>query len=185
MLALAYSERRTQRRGERLTFEACYTAYRSDVYRRCLRYSGGRAGWAEDVTHDVFVKLLEHLPQLANTDDLGGWLYRVGTNLCITRLRREQTMLGRLRSLFDPQPAETPSVEVLRECKEDAAAALAVLSTLPAQERAVVCMKLLDGKEQKEIAAILSMSEGYVSKLLARAWAKIHAAGWDVDHDAT
>jgi RNA polymerase sigma-70 factor (ECF subfamily) len=184
MLALAYSDRTTRSRRERVTFEACYTAHRNDVYRRCLRYSGGRAGWAEDVTHDVFVKLLEHLPTLADTDDLGGWLYRVGTNLCITRLRREQTMLGRLRSLFDPRPAEAPSVEVVRECQEEAAAALAVVSTLPAQERAVLCMKLLDGKEQKEIAEILSMSEGYVSKLLARAWTKIRVAGWEVDHDA-
>ena len=45
-------------------------------------------------------------------------------------------------------------------------------------------MKLLDGKSGKEIADTLVMSEGYVSKLLARAWQRLRKAGWEVDDAA-
>jgi RNA polymerase sigma-70 factor (ECF subfamily) len=62
-----------------------------------------------------------------------------------------------------------------------ASAAVEVMRALPARERVVLYMKLLDGSSQKDIAATLSMSEGYVSKLLARAWARIRAAGWEGD----
>jgi RNA polymerase sigma factor (sigma-70 family) len=136
---------------------------------------------AEDLTHDVFVKLLEHLPRLAEGDDLGGWLYRVTANLAISRLRREQSLLGRLHRLWSDEP--TPSAESLFEQQEAAADALAMLHDLPARERMVVCMKLLDGQSQREIAATLSLSEGYVSKLLARGYERIRAGGWEVGDD--
>jgi RNA polymerase sigma-70 factor (ECF subfamily) len=42
-------------------------------------------------------------------------------------------------------------------------------------------MHVLDGLSQREIARTLDLSEGYVSKLLARAWSKLRAAGWEVD----
>ena len=166
--------------GRSASFAACYQRHKRDVYRLCLRYGGGRAGWAEDVTHDVFMKFLEHLPRLANLDDVGGWLYRVAANLSISRLRREQSLFARLSGLGGVEETE-PSAELLFEEREAAQAVLVTLRALPAKERVVLCMKVLDGKSQKEIAETLSMSEGYVSKLLARAWARVRAAGWDAD----
>ena len=164
-----------------MTFATCYERHRKDVYRLCLRYGGGRSGWAEDVTHDVFVKLLEQLPRLSNVEDLGGWLYRVAANLSISRLRREQSSLSLTR--WFPAGEETDeSASTLFEQHEDAAAAMAAIRSLPARERVVLCMKVLDARSQREIADILSMSEGYVSQLLARAWARVKAAGWEGPH---
>jgi RNA polymerase sigma-70 factor (ECF subfamily) len=162
------------------TFGRCYARHRGEVYHLCLRYGGGRLGWAEDVTHDVFVKLLEYLPRLEETEDVGGWLYRVATNLCISRLRREQSKLAWVRRVFREEPEEAASTEVLFEQREVAARAMATLNRLPARERVVLSMKVLDGKSQREIAETLSMSEGYVSKILARAWGRIRAEGWEV-----
>jgi RNA polymerase sigma factor (sigma-70 family) len=163
-----------------MTFQGCYQRHRGEVYRLCLRYGGGRTGWAEDVTHDVFVKLLEHLPHLENVDDLGGWLYRVAANLSISRLRREQSAFSRLR-WFSSDEETHQSAGMLFEQHEEAAAAMAAIRSLPARERVVLCMKVLDGRCQKEIAETLSMSEGYVSKLLARAWTHVRAAGWEAN----
>ncbi len=53
-----------------LTFEQCYRAHKDEVYRWCLRYGAGRHAWAEDVAHDVFVRLLSHLPKLQRIDEL-------------------------------------------------------------------------------------------------------------------
>ena len=177
---MASSLRAEPREGS-LGLDACYQAHRHEVYRLCLRYGGGRRAWAEDLTHDVFVKLLEHLPRLRDTDDLGGWLYRVTANLCISRLRKDQSFVARFLRVASSEEAIEPSAANLVEDRQSAAAAWSTLQSLPARERVVLSMKVLDGKSQKEIATMLEMSEGYVSKLLARAWTQVRAAGWEAD----
>src|SRR5437764_245764 len=77
------------------TFEAAYADHRVKVYRLGLRYGGGSRAFAEDLVHDVFVRLLERADAL-EAGDLGGWLYTVATNLALKRLDRERSLLGRL-----------------------------------------------------------------------------------------
>ena len=64
--------------------------------------------------------------------------------------------------------------------KEDLEAVAEELRRLPAKERVVFCMRYLDDKPQQEIAAALSMSPGYVSKLLTRARGQLERKGWEV-----
>jgi RNA polymerase sigma factor (sigma-70 family) len=172
------------RARQEASFAECYAAHHRRIYHLCLRYGSGDHGFAEDVTHDAFVKLLQHLPRLRDHDDLGAWLYRVATNLALSELRRRRS----LRAWFDRRgPAEVaaadPAPDLAAEQRQAAQHALQTLATLPPRERVVVSMKLLDGKSQTEIAETLSLSEGYVSKLLARGWDRIRAAGWDVEAD--
>jgi RNA polymerase sigma factor (sigma-70 family) len=177
-VAQAHSPGRARADGTAL-FEASYRTHREDIYRLCMRYGGGRPAWAEDVVHDVFMKLLEHLPELEDPEHVGGWLYRVAANLSVSRLRREQSWVGKLRVLLaGDDERDRPADEVFEE-HETAAAAMETLRTLPARERVVLCMKVLDGRSQKEIAEALELSEGYVSKLCARAWERVRGAGWD------
>lgn len=167
-----------------VSFEALYRAHREQVFHLGLRYGGGRIAWAEDLVQDVFCKLFEQLSSLDRPDDVGGWLYRVAANLAVSRLRRERLLsriLGGWRA--EQQEAEWPDDAELAPGKL-ATEALAMLRRLPSRERVVVCMKLLDDKPQKEIASILSLSEGYVSKLYRRACGRLAAAGWEVPHAA-
>ena len=164
------------------TFEALYGAHRVRVFQLCLRYGGGSSGWAEDVTHDVFVKLFEHLPRLNAQDDLGGWLYRVTSNLALRKLR-DRSLLERILSLVKEPALHAPPPDQLVEHREETARAVAAIQTLPAKERVVMSMKLVDGTSQQEIAQALGMSKGNVSKLLTRAREKLRDAGWEVSDD--
>jgi RNA polymerase sigma-70 factor, ECF subfamily len=165
-------------------FEALYAAHRDGVYRLGLRFGGGRSAWAEDLTHEVFLKLLANLPSLDAPDDIGGWLYRVTANLAISALRREQSWKGKLERLFVGEPATEPPPDEALAREEEAAAAVVALRALPGPERVVLTMKVLDGMSQKEIASALSMSEGYVSKLVTRSWSRLRAAGWEDSDNA-
>jgi RNA polymerase sigma-70 factor (ECF subfamily) len=168
--------------ADRPTLEECYATHRAFVFHRCLRYGAGDVAFAEEVTQDVFVKLLEHLPQLRDAHDLGGWLNRVTANLAISRLRRERSLLGKLRSLWvTADRADTETAERVIERKQIAGNVLDALRTLPARERVILCMKILDGASQREIARTLDVSEGYVSKLIQRSVQALAAAGWEVD----
>jgi RNA polymerase sigma-70 factor (ECF subfamily) len=165
---------------QRATFAACYQAHKARVFRLGLRYGRGQETWAEDLTQDVFMTLLKELPRLTEYEDLAGWIYRVATNSALTRLRRERSILRQFQQLFlGPSEAEeSPRDRV--EMSETAREAEALMQSLPPKERMVLSMKVLDGLSQREIADTLGHSEGYVSKLLARAWDRIRAAGWEV-----
>ena len=168
--------------ADRPTFEACYAEHRSFVFHRCLRYSLGDVAFAEEITQDVFLKLSERLPTLRDAHDLGGWLNRVTANLAISRLRRERSLLGKLRSLWIAAGNDgSESVHQAMERKQRAGHVLEALGALPPRERVVVCMKILDGASQRDIARSLDLSEGYVSKLLQRSLQRLTDAGWEVD----
>jgi RNA polymerase sigma-70 factor, ECF subfamily len=162
-------------------FEACYRRHWTEVYRQALRFSGGDPAWAEDLAHDVFVRLLEHFDKLEHNRDVGGWLHRVTANLAVSRLRRERSWLGRLQGAWRAlQLGQSNSPEVVVVHREEAARALTSVRSLPPLERVVLCLKVIDGHSQREIAEILSLSEGYVSKLVKRATDKARADGWEV-----
>lgn len=167
------------------SFEDCYRSHRAWIFRLCLHFGNGNVSWAEDVTQEVLIKMFQHLPRLANPDDIGAWLYRVAARQALSRLRREHSFLGRILKLLQDKPEPVvPSPEILFAEQEAAAAVLATLRSLPDRERIVLTMKILDGKSQQEIADALGFSKGYVSKLVARAWKRIESAGWEVHDEA-
>lgn len=166
------------------SFEDLYQRHAGQVFAWARRYAHGRSGWAEDVTHDVFVRAWEHRDELRE-EDVKGWLFRVTQNRAFTLLRRESSLAHRLRdavrAAWLPDGPATP--EDALEQQQAAFAASAALARLPGQERVVLCLKMLDGLSQREIAEMLSLSEGYVSKLVARALARLHASGWKAGDD--
>ena len=157
-------------------FEECYAAHRDHVYRLGLRYGANRTAFAEDLTHDVFLKLWRSGPSLEEIENIGAWLHTAAANLAISRLRAEKSLLGRLSRLFSRTArAEERSPQVMLELRETAALATRALASLPPRQRVVVCMRLLDGASQREIATALAISEASVSRLLARARKRIEA----------
>lgn len=167
-----------------MNFESLYQRHRLQVFRWSLRYGGGSSVWAEDVTHDVFLKLFEQLPTLEEHSDLGGWLYRVTSHFALKRLSRDRSLLERIVRLVQPPPA-AEAADQLVERSQETAAALRAIDSLPPHERVVVMMVLVDGTSQTEVAKALGMSKGNVSKLMSRARGKLSAAGWEgVDSDS-
>lgn len=151
--------------------EDLYQLHKQRVYHLCLRYCGGQIALAEDLTQDVFLKMLEHMNELTDPDTLAPWLYRVAANTCFTRMKREGAVWNKVRQWLTAQtPTETWSTpEKQVQIKEELHSSLRTLQTIPAKERIVFCMHVLDGAPQSEIASTLSLSKGYVSKLLQRA----------------
>ncbi|MCP3097789.1 RNA polymerase sigma factor [Myxococcus sp. K15C18031901] len=165
-----------------MSFDTLYASHAEDVYVWAMRYAAGRSGWAEDVTHDVFLKAWEHQAWLRE-EDVRGWLFRVTQNVAFSALRRERTFRQRIANLLFPaHPTETEATpEAALARRQAVRSATATLDRLPGQERVVMALKLLDDLSQREIAQMLSLSEGYVSKLMTRAQARLTAWGWEVD----
>jgi RNA polymerase sigma-70 factor (ECF subfamily) len=162
--------------------EELYRGYADRVYRWALRFGAGNVAWAEDVTQDVFVGLVTRLPELHDTDDLGGWFYRITANRCLNELRRGRLLRALVQRFSTTAPTDeapsTPETVVL--ARSELGEALEALRTLPARERVIFCMHHLDDIQQREIAEVLGCSKGHVSRLLSRAEARLRRAGWRI-----
>jgi RNA polymerase sigma factor (sigma-70 family) len=180
MLGQPKEERRVPLRDARpATFDECYAEHRDEIYRLCLRYGSRRPSFAEDVTQEVFVRLFQSFSKIDQQQPISDWLYAVASRLCISRLRRDRSMLGWLSRVVHRVDDRAPSVAQLFEQHEQAAAVMDAIARLPPRQRVALCMKAMDGKSQKEIARILRVSEGYVSQLISRARKTLMDCGWD------
>jgi RNA polymerase sigma factor (sigma-70 family) len=162
------------RADRRARLAELYDAHGERVYRLLLRYVRGDRGFAEDLTQEVFVELIERLDRGAAIENVGGWLYRAAVHRALNRLRRdrflEQPAVRWLLGL-QARPARAPDrVELDRA---ELRRLFAWVNALPDKQRVIVCMHHFDETPQHEIAEILGLSRGYVSKLLARAEATL------------
>lgn len=157
------------------TIDRLYREHHATVYRLALRYGSGNEAWAEDIVQDVFLTLLDALPSLHDVDHLGGWLYRVTTNRCLRKLRRDRFLdhpvVHACLGPFRDRAVDPPEAQVF--ARRDLERTRSVLALLPPKECIVVCMHLLDGKSQVEIGQILGFSKSYACKLLARGMARL------------
>ncbi len=167
-------------------FAIAYERHSQRVLRLCVRYGGGSLGWAEDVTHDVFMRLMKHLPSMSEQEDVEGWLVTVATRMCLKRLQRDTSVLGRVLVKLSGGTGESASTpDEIFELKESAREVLETLRGLPPRERMVMTLMLTEGRSQVEISATLGFSKGYVSKLVTRGRELLRAAGWEVDDEPT
>lgn len=160
------------------SFEELYEQHRQTVYSWARRYCGSDPAEAEDLTSEVFIKLFMSMPEIDSTR-AGAWLHRVTANLAISRSRARRSLLNRLSAVFFERLPPPHPVTVL-EAREEMTHVLDELGRLPARERVVVCMKVVDGMSQVEIAEELALSQGHVSKLLARGFARLRERGWEL-----
>ncbi len=131
----------------------------------------GTVAEAEDVVQESYVKAYRALTsgQFDQRAAVGTWLYRIVSNAAIDALRSR----GRR-----PLPSETLAAGTL-DGLASAETRLALrelddwLSELPAEQRAAVVLKSVEGLSSLEIATILQCTEGAVEQKLVRARATL------------
>src|SRR4051794_36546041 len=96
----------------RVELAEAFERHRHEVFHHALRFGAGNRAWAEDLTHDVFLKLHAHLGSLEARAALGGWLSPVPARLALTRRRDEHGFLSRLATFFKPQQVAALDAQV-------------------------------------------------------------------------
>ncbi|TPV94798.1 MAG: sigma-70 family RNA polymerase sigma factor [Myxococcales bacterium FL481] len=162
--------------------DAMYRHFHPMVFHLALRYGQGNRAWAEDATQEVFIRLFKHARRVNEMENVAGWFYRVTTNLCLNRLRRDK-FLGSLpmRAFLEQSQPKPPSPEALGLVRDDLRRVFEIVNHMPPKARACFYMYYCDGKRQAEIGEIIGHSVGYVCKLIQRVEAKIRAAEEQVD----
>jgi len=156
-----------QTRQDEAEFESVFLQNYTRVYGVLFRLVGDRAE-AENLALETFWQLWQRPP--ARNDNLGGWLYRVATNLGYNALRA-----AKRRANYEEQAGRdaldlnvSPSPEQEAERAAERGRAHDVLRRMPARDAQLLILRH-SGLSYKEIAAALDVSPNSVGTLLARA----------------
>lgn len=123
---------------------------------------------AEEIMQEVFLRLWQNRARV-ETDNLGGWLYRVASNLAFSYLKREALNDRLLSALKKKQTNGFSEIDEQIDHKECEELIHTALNRLPDQQRRVCQLSLQEGMSRKEVADLLNISPNTVRNHLTRA----------------
>ena len=132
---------------DREAFACVYQELKQPVYTICYRITQSRET-AEDITHDVFVKLFRSPPD-TSVNNIRAWIFQMARNLSIDALRKQ----SRIAEQSEPIGTEDPYPPVHLRMDMDAA-----LRNLSPEEREILTLHLNADLGFKEIASIVGLS---------------------------
>lgn len=164
------------RRQDPAALRELWLTYKDRVHSIALYFFHGDTGLADDVTQDVFIKVLASLDRFAGRADLSTWLYRIVANACMDeqRRRRRFSFLGELSDALptawsEPRPSAIEGL-VLDERARMIRDAIGALSP---RLRITVLMRYFDDLSYEQMAAALDCSMGTIASRLSRAHAEL------------
>lgn len=142
--------------------KALYDKFSRKMFGVCLRYAKGREE-AEDFLQEGMVTVFQRISSFNQEGLLEGWVRKVVVNTCLTHLRQQKLQWVNIdeveESAEDGFTMEKINIKDLLE----------VINALPSGFKAVFNLYAIEGYTHKEIAALLSISEGTSKSQYARA----------------
>lgn len=144
-------------------------------YQSIFRYVSFRVGdtaVAEDLTSDVFTRLLSALrDKTAPTNTLRGWLFRVAAHVVADHYRQRER--ANEVSLSETMVDDSISLDEKVNRSLRAAELRAAMQELTDDQQRVLSLRFGAGMRIREVAAIVEKSEGAVKQLQLRAIAAL------------
>ncbi len=154
-----------------LAISAVYDEYYPVVF-RYVRYRLGDETQAEDISSDVFTRLLESIRNgKGPRDNLKGWLLAVASNavndLHRSAYRRPSEELN--EEMADPSSSPTEKSEQLESRRKVRQA----LTRLTAEQQQVIALRFSEGLSLEEAAVVMKKNVNTVKQLQFRALASL------------
>lgn len=155
-------------RGDNSAFSELVRRHQHLVHNLCYRVAGPAD--AEDLTQEIFIRLLDKVCLWRGESKFSTWLYRVALNQCrdLLRRRRPETV-----EIDDRHADPGPSPQAAVETHETADRIFAAMMQLSLDFRTIVFLRDVEGCGYAEIAEILELEPGTVKSRLARARARL------------
>lgn len=120
---------------------------------------------AEEIAQETFLRVYTNLGRYDENQKFSTWIYRIGTNLCIDRLRKRRPSYSLDTEMREgegtdwysllPSDDDTPDEQVA--LSETQAEIRQSIDTLPEKYKAVVILRYLQDLSLQEISDALSM----------------------------
>ena len=160
------------KRGEDGSYQAIYERYRPRVRGICIRMLNHNHD-AEEAQQETFMRVYTSLPKFNGRYQLGAWVSRIATNVCLDHIRsrvRKPADCATHEMLVDLAvgPEENgPEEELLKGDERNRVRV--VLAKLAPNHRAALALREFEGMSYGDIAIALNMTEPQVKALIHRA----------------
>ena len=158
---------RRAQNGETIVVSDIYDRYQRGIF-RYLYYRVGDQQTAEDLTSEVFLRMIEKLSSYQDHRiSFQAWLFQIARNLSIDHYRK---MSIRKNVQFEeefPSPGEEPLELIDRELTSDKLNR--ALGELPDNQRDVIVMRFVVGMPIGEVAETLHKTDDSIKGLQRRA----------------
>lgn len=134
----------------------------------------GNVADAQDLTQDVFIKVLQREDQLRDAEKAAQWLSRIAANTAIDFLRRKgRAALSTIEEMPElPDSSRLANPERMLLTAESHQIFQDALQTLTPRERAALVMRDVEGVDAEEVARAMGCSKATVRSHIANARVK-------------
>ena len=156
--------------GDQAAFGHLVEAYQKRVYALTVRMCP-TPELAEEAAQEAFLSAWQGLPFFRGDSAFSTWLYRLASNACVDRLRKEGRHQGPSlddETVFADMADPAPTPERAAEHKELRAQIEAGLRALIPEHREVLILRELQQLSYDEIADALSLDLGTVKSRISR-----------------
>lgn len=152
--------------------EVLYERYADKVYRRCISFVK-EASIAEDLTHDIFIKVYLNLGRFKQKSKFSTWLYSITYNFCVDYVRKKQK-----DNVVDMEDKEGEiagrDIDTADDLDHIALDRLTeLLEQLKSEDKLILLMKYRDDMSIKDIQVAFDISESAVKMRIKRAKEKL------------
>ncbi len=153
-----------------------YDLHHESIY-RYLRSRVSDAQAAEDLTGEVFMRMLSALPRYQSRGlPFRAWLFRIARNLLVDHYRKQSGPVSVPLDEAEARSKAEADPERLLEEKLSLESLQAALSKIDGPQREVVVLRFLAGLSIRETAKTLGKTEAAVKALQHRGLAALRAA---------
>jgi RNA polymerase sigma-70 factor, ECF subfamily len=163
------------RAGDRAAFDLLVPPLRPRLHLHCYRLLGTLDD-ADDAVQETLLRAWRHLGGFEPRNPMLAWLYRIATNVCLTKLRQRSARGTGSELLMDPYPDELlrgidgADPSAITEGRESIRLAFtAAVQMLPPRQRAALLLRDVLGYSANEAAAMMETSVAAVNSGVQRA----------------
>lgn len=153
-------------------FATLYDRFSSVVYSKCYSFSKNKEE-AEDLMHDVFVRLFVKLRTFKGNSKFSTWLYSFTYNFCVNYVQRNHHKKKEKVTVVTDQIKDNDSfydgVEDSYLLELKSVKLIKVLDVIDPSDKMILLMKYQDEMSIKEITEVLGLGESAVKMRLKRA----------------
>jgi RNA polymerase sigma-70 factor (ECF subfamily) len=159
---------RMVRRGDPDGATELFQKYSGPLLRFADRMLSNRSE-AEEITQEVFLKLITRVEQYDGRAAVSSWLYAIAANACRDRLRRsKRAVIVPLDAVAEAKSEETGAENRIHE-RDRRKAVRRALARLSEEQREALILARYHGMAYAEIAKTLEITEGAVKTRIFRA----------------
>lgn len=140
------------KKSDRVAQRSLYEEFAGKLYVICKRYLKNEED-AEEVLADTFYIVFTKISQLQSFEAFEAWAKKIAVNQCLQFLRKKEKLQISIEDISEKRYSEPANFSFEKDI-------LALLNLLPEGCRTIFNLFAIEGYPHKEIAEMLSISEG-------------------------